>query len=117
MAASIGEPLQATAGQPVAEIGTEDVLGVLKPLWATKTVTAARTRERMEQVLDAAKAKGYRTGDNPARWKGNLKASAGDAAPRRDPSQGDPVSPMFPPFMAKLRAWRVLVARRWSLPS
>jgi hypothetical protein len=57
----------------VAEIGTEDVLGVLKPLWAKATVTASRTRDRIEQVLDAAKAKGHRSGDNPARWKGNLK--------------------------------------------
>jgi integrase len=57
----------------VAEISTEDVLGVLKPLWSTTPVTAARTRDRIEQVLDAAKAKGYRIGDNPARWKGNLK--------------------------------------------
>jgi Arm DNA-binding domain len=57
----------------VVEIGTDDVLRVLKPLWATRPVTAARTRGRIEQVLDAAKARGHRTGENPARWKGNLK--------------------------------------------
>ena len=89
--------------KPVAEIGTEDVLSVLKPLWATTTVTAARIRERIEQVLDAAKAKGYRTGDNPARWKGNLKHLL--------PKRRNVVThlkaipyPDVPPFMAKLRA-------------
>jgi integrase len=58
---------------PVAEIGTEDVLRVLKPLWTATPVTASRTRDRIERVLDAARARGYRSGENPARWKGNLK--------------------------------------------
>lgn len=58
----------------VADITTEDVLAVLKPLWATKQETASRLRGRIERVLDAAKAKGLRTGENPARWRGHLDA-------------------------------------------
>jgi hypothetical protein len=57
---------------PVDQITTEDVLGVLKPIWSTTPETASRARGRIERVLDAAKAKGLRTGENPARWKGHL---------------------------------------------
>ncbi|MCS6625396.1 integrase arm-type DNA-binding domain-containing protein [Roseibacterium beibuensis] len=56
----------------VDKITTDDVLDVLRPIWTTKPETASRTRGRIERVLDAAKAKGLRTGDNPARWKGHL---------------------------------------------
>ena len=54
------------------EISTDDVLSVLKPIWQTKSETASRVRGRIERVLDAAKAKGLRSGDNPARWRGHL---------------------------------------------
>jgi integrase len=59
-------------GLPVASISTEDVLAVLKPIWAKTPETASRTRGRIERALDAAKAKGLRVGDNPARWRGHL---------------------------------------------
>jgi integrase len=59
-------------GMPVDKITTDDVLGVLKPLWHEKPETASRLRGRMERVLDAAKAKGLRSRDNPARWRGHL---------------------------------------------
>jgi len=52
--------------------GRDDVLGVLIPLWQTRHETACRLRGRIERVLDAAKAKGLRTGENPARWRGHL---------------------------------------------
>jgi integrase len=55
------------------EIETADVLEALKLIWTVKPVTAARMRQRIERVLDAAKALKYRTGDNPAMWRGNLK--------------------------------------------
>jgi hypothetical protein len=55
------------------EIETSHVLAALTPIWAVKPVTAARTRQRIERVLDAAKALKYRTGENPAAWRGNLK--------------------------------------------
>jgi len=62
-------PLRA---KPVDTIATDDVLAVLKPIWTTKAETASRVRGRIEKVLDAAKAKGFRDGENPARWRGHL---------------------------------------------
>jgi integrase len=59
---------------PVATVDTALVLKVLQPIWATKTETAGRGRARIEAVLDWAKVAGYRDGDNPAVWKGNLAA-------------------------------------------
>jgi integrase len=59
-------------GKPVDTIATDDVLSVLKPIWTTKAETASRVRGRIEKVLDAAKAKGFRSGENPARWRGHL---------------------------------------------
>lgn len=58
--------------KPVDEIDTADVLGILTPLWKRAPETASRLRGRIERVLDAAKAKGYRSGENPARWRGHL---------------------------------------------
>jgi integrase len=57
---------------PVDTVATEHVLGILRPLWSKVPETASRLRGRIEKVLDAAKAKGYRTGENPARWRGHL---------------------------------------------
>jgi integrase len=57
---------------PVDRITTDDVLSVLKPLWNDKLETASRLRGRIERVLDAAKAQGLRSGENPARWRGHL---------------------------------------------
>ena len=56
----------------VAEVATEDVLAVLKPVWSKTPETAERLRGRIEAVLDSAKAKGLRSGENPARWRGHL---------------------------------------------
>ena len=57
---------------PVAEIGTAHVLKILEPIWPTKPETASRIRGRIETILDAAKARGYRDGENPARWRGHI---------------------------------------------
>jgi integrase len=57
---------------PVAEVGTENVLAALSPIWATKTETASRVRGRIEVILDFAKVKGLRQGENPAQWRGHL---------------------------------------------
>jgi integrase len=57
---------------PVDKITTDDVVSVLKPLWHFKPETASRLRGRIERVLDAAKAQGLRSGENPARWRGHL---------------------------------------------
>jgi integrase len=57
---------------PVEEIDVGLVLRVLEPIWETKPETANRVRQRVEAVLDWAKVRGYRQGDNPARWRGHL---------------------------------------------
>jgi integrase len=57
---------------PVNTIETADVLRVLKPIWQRIPQTASRLRGRIERVLDSARAKGYRSGENPARWRGHL---------------------------------------------
>ncbi|HEV8030972.1 MAG TPA: integrase arm-type DNA-binding domain-containing protein [Stellaceae bacterium] len=57
---------------PVSAVDTASVMRVLAPIWTTKTETANRLRGRIEAVLDAAKAHGYRNGENPARWRGHL---------------------------------------------
>jgi integrase len=57
---------------PVQVIDTKLVLKVIEPIWATKVDTAYRVRGRIEAVLDWTKARGYRDGENPARWKGHL---------------------------------------------
>src|SRR6516225_149716 len=62
------------AGIAAADISTDDVLRVLKPLWLSKPETASRLRGRIERALDFAKARGMRSGENPARWRGHLDA-------------------------------------------
>jgi integrase len=57
---------------PVAAIDKALVLKAIEPIWYTKTETASRVRGRIESVLDFAQVCGYRTGDNPAAWTGNL---------------------------------------------
>ena len=58
----------------VRDIELAHILNVLRPIWQEKTETASRLRGRIESVLDWARVHGYRDGDNPARWKGNLDA-------------------------------------------
>jgi integrase len=48
------------------------VLNILEPIWKAKPETASRIRGRIETVLDSAKARGYRDGENPARWRGHI---------------------------------------------
>ena len=64
--------LPAIGALPVADIDTGSVMRVLEPMWRTTTETASRVRGRIESVLDYARARGWRTGENPARWKGHL---------------------------------------------
>jgi integrase len=56
----------------VRDIDTALVLKVIEPMWTKKTETAYRIRGRIENILDWAKARGYRDGENPARWRGHL---------------------------------------------
>lgn len=59
---------------PVDEVRVQDVLRVLEPIWSKKTETASRLRGRLEAILAWATVSGHRSGENPARWKGNLDA-------------------------------------------
>lgn len=89
---------------PVDRIETADVLSVLKPIWTTKAETASRVRGRIERVLDAARAKGHRKGENPARWRGHLDHLL---PARQKLTRGHHAAMPFadvPDFMASLRA-------------
>lgn len=57
----------------VSAVDTGDVMRVLEPIWRSRTETAARVRQRVEVVLDYAKTREWRAGENPARWKGHLE--------------------------------------------
>ena len=57
---------------PVQAIDTALILKVLEPIWQTKPETASRLRQRIENILDWAKARRFRDGENPARWRGHL---------------------------------------------
>jgi integrase len=67
-------PVFDQGNQLVSTITPEDVLKVLEPQWVERTETLRRVRSRIEMVLDWAKGQKLRSGENPARWKGNLDA-------------------------------------------
>lgn len=105
---SYAEPLRP---KRVDEVTTNDVLRVLKPLWSSRHETASRLRGQIAQVLDAAKARGHRTGENPAAWGGNLKHML---AARRKLTQGHRAALPYmdvPTFMAALRTRPALSAK------
>lgn len=56
----------------VSEVDTHQVIRALEPIWQTKTETASRLRGRIERILAWATTRGYRSGENPARWRGHL---------------------------------------------
>lgn len=89
---------------PVAEIDTPHVLKVIEPIWQAKPETADRVRGRIEVILDGAKARGYRTGENPARWRGHLsQILPARTALSRGHYRAMPYE-AIPAFMAILRA-------------
>jgi integrase len=96
---------------PADKITTDDVLSVLKPLWNEKPETASRLRGRIERVLDAAKAQGLRSGENPARWRGHLD----QLLPKRQRlTRGHHAAMNYaelPAFMSDLRAREAVAAR------
>ena len=96
----------------VDDIGTPHIIKVLEPIWKLKPETASRTRGRIERVLAWATVRGFRSGDNPARWRGHLqemfpavgkiaKINHHEAMPYVD----------VPTFMAKLREREHIAAR------
>jgi integrase len=68
--ATYAEPI--IGSLPVQAIDTALVLKVLEPIWTAKPETASRVRGRIESILDWAKVRGYRAGENPARWRSHL---------------------------------------------
>jgi integrase len=89
---------------PVAEIDTGLVLKVLEPIWTSKMETARRVRGRIETVLDWAGVRGYRSGDNPARWKGHLAEVLPARSVSAQPHHAALPYDELPTFMAELRA-------------
>lgn len=89
----------------VAAVELKHVMAILEPIWTTKTETATRVRGRIELILDWAAARGFRSGDNPARWKGRLdKLLAKPSKVRRVAHFAAlPIDDM-PSFMRALRA-------------
>ena len=101
---------------PVDRVATEHVLKILTPIWSTKTETASRVRQRVESVLDWAKSKGLRSGDNPAAWAGHLEnmlARPGRIAKKRH----HPSLPwqQVPAFVAALRQHKGQAAKMIEL--
>src|SRR6516164_3596342 len=93
----------------VASIGTPDILRTLGPIWKSKSVTADRTRSRIEAVLDWATVSGHRPpGTNPAKWKGHLDQVL--PAARK-------LAPVVPLAAMSYRAVPVFVARLRALDS
>jgi integrase len=97
---------------PVGSIDTALVLQVLRPIWKEKPETASRVRGRMERVLAFATVSEYRTGDNPARWRGHLKEML-PAKSQIHTVQHHPALPYeeLPAFMASLRSRDSISAR------
>jgi integrase len=97
---------------PVVDIDTALVCKVVEPLWTSKTATAARIRSRIEAVLDWAKVRGYRSGENPARWKGHLDHLLPDRqkVKRTKNFRALPYAEV-PAFMARLREQDTVEAR------
>jgi integrase len=96
----------------VSTIDTAAVLRVVEPIWLSKTETASRVRGRIESVLDWATVRGYRSGDNPARWKGHLAGvlPAPGAVARRSHHPALPWAQVAA-FMIELRMRKDVAAR------
>ena len=96
----------------VRDVEIAHVLKVLEPIWHDKTDTASKVRGRIEQVLDWARGRGYRSGDNPAEWKGGLDAQLADPS-KIAPHQHHAALPIedMADFMVKLRGTEGIGAR------
>lgn len=102
---------KAIRGRLVSQISTDDVLSVLTPIWTSKSETASRLRGRIERVLSFAKSKGWRSGENPAAWRGHLR----NILPKRQKLTRGHLAAMpydkVPAFLKRLRAADAMAAR------
>jgi integrase len=97
---------------PIGAVDTGLVIKALEPIWITKVETAGRVRGRIEAVIDWATARGYRAGENPARWRGHLdKLLPNRRKVRR--VRNHPAMPYadLPAFMSELRDRKSISAR------
>jgi integrase len=96
----------------VDDIATAHIVRVLQPIWKEKPETASRVRGRIEKVLGWASVRGFRSGDNPARWRGHLQelfAAKGKVRPVEHHAALSFTD--VPAFMADLRSRNSLSAR------
>lgn len=101
---------------PVSAIDTGLVWRVLEPIWAVKPETASRIRGRIETVLDWASTRGYRSGDNPARWRGHLENVLPPRSKVRRVKHHSALSiSRAPALMAELRKLSIVSARALEL--
>jgi len=101
---------------PPQDVTTGHVLEILQPIWTTKPETASRVRNRIELVLDAAKARNLRQGENPARWRGHLdKLLPKRSKVRVVKSHAAMAWGELPTFMAELAKQEALSARALEL--
>jgi len=101
---------------PVADVELKHIVRILEPIWYDKTETAARLRGRIENVLAYATTSGYRSGDNPAAWKGCLDTilPKPSKVQKVQHHRALPVEQM-PEFMGKLRKREGMAARALEL--
>ncbi|MCB4788221.1 integrase arm-type DNA-binding domain-containing protein [Delftia sp. Lp-1] len=112
-AASLATYAYPTIGKlQVGDVGQAHILSILQPIWKDKTETATRLRGRIEQVLDWARVRGFREGENPARWRGHLDKllPAPTKIARVVHHKALPIDAM-PGFLAQLRQRKGLSAR------
>lgn len=95
---------------PIDQVDTDAVLLVLDPIWSTKPETARRVRNRLERVINYAKARGNRIGDNPARWRGHLQNVMASNATAKRPLESLPYN-QLPRFMRTLESLEGMSAR------
>jgi integrase len=103
---------------PVSAIDLALVLQVLEPIWRDKPETASRIRGRIERILDWSKVRGFRTGDNPARWRGHLDNLLSSRRKLKPVEHYPALSYRdIPAFMAQLRAREGVAARalEWTI--
>jgi integrase len=111
---SLQQACDAFGDVAVSAIDTPMISKFLTPIWEATPATADRTRNRVERVLDWAKAKGFRTGENPAAWKGNLKHMQFEKPKGQEHHKALPYADL-PPFMVKLRERNTMAARGLEL--
>jgi integrase len=96
----------------VQAIDTAFIMKVIEPIWTTKPETANRVRGRIESILNWATVRGYRQGENPARWRGHLDKLLPSLAKVRKPQHHNALPyAELPAFIEKLRKEEGIAAR------